>query len=143
MAVVLVLLGALAMVVATFLPLNESARFGRIEHNTLIQSGGWLLIVMALWAAVGAYRVDQGRQRPAFVIAPCVFGLALVGYWAVMAGSQTLYPVGADGQPDTSLPGVAATPGIGIYLAGVGVAAAGVGALMLRKQPAELDSPQA
>lgn len=40
LAVGLVLLGSLGMVIATFLPLNESGSFRRIENNTLIQHGG-------------------------------------------------------------------------------------------------------
>lgn len=133
LALGLVLLGSLAMVIATFLPLNESGRFGRIEDNTLIQQGGWVLIALAIWTALGGYYVDQGRQKVALVIVPTILAGLWVVYITATAGTQTLYPVGPDGHPDTSLPGTTATMGIGIYLAGVGVAVAFVGALMLRK----------
>ena len=133
LALGLVLLGSLAMVIATFLPLNQSGTYRRIEDNTLIQNGGWMLIALALWIAIGGYLVDQGRQRVALVIVPCVLAAVLVIFTGMTAGTQTLYPVGRDGNPDTSLPGTTATMGIGIYLAGVAVAVAFTGALMLRK----------
>ena len=51
------------------------------------------------------------------VIVPCVFAAALVILTSMTAGTQTLYPVGRDGNPDTSQAGTTATMGIGIYLA--------------------------
>ena len=132
LALGLVLLGSLAMVIPTFLPLNESGRFGHIEDNTLIQQGGWMLIALAIWTALSGYSVDQGRQRVALVIVPTVLAGLWVVYIAVTAGTQTLYPVGADGHPDTSMPGTTATMAIGIYLAGLGVTVAFIGAMMLR-----------
>ncbi len=142
MALGLVLLGSLAMVIATFLPLNESGSYRRIEDNTLIQHGGWMLIALAIWIAAAGYYVDLGTQQAALVIVPCVLAGLLVAYLGVTEGTQTLYPVGADGVPDTTRPGTTATMGIGIYLAGVAVAAAFVGALMLRK-PAANATPDA
>ena len=45
----LVLVGAAVMAIATFLPLNEPAGvFSMIKDNTLIQRGGWWLIVLAV-----------------------------------------------------------------------------------------------
>lgn len=133
-ALVLLILGSLAMVVATFLPLNESAKFGRIEQNTLIQHGGWMLIALAIWIAAGGYYVDQGRQKAALVIVPCVLAVGLVFFTAITEGAQTLYPIGADGNPDTAQPGTPATMGIGVYLAAVAVAVALAGSLMLREK---------
>jgi ribosomal protein S27E len=46
-------------------------------------------------------------------------------------GLRTLYPVGPDGNPITTQPGVVADLDIGIYVAGAGVAAAFVGSVML------------
>jgi hypothetical protein len=143
-ALVLVLLGSLAMIIATFLPLNESGRFLRIEDNTLIQNGGWILIALAIWIAVGGYYADQGSQRAVLAILPCVIAGAWIVFTAISAGTEKLYPIGSDGNPDTSQPGSAASTGIGIYLAGVGVAGAFVGALMLRKaSPNAPDAPPA
>jgi hypothetical protein len=67
---------------------------------------------------------------------------ALVFLTGATAGTQTLYPVGPNGNPDTSQAGTTATMGIGIYLAGVAVAVAFTGALMLRK-PASNPTPDA
>jgi hypothetical protein len=132
-ALILVLLGSLAMAVATFLPLNESGTFRRIEDNTLIQNGGWVLIALAIWISAAGYYADQGSQKIALVILPCVIAGAWIVFTAISAATEKLYPIGADGNPDTSQPGSAATTGIGIYLAGVGTAVALTGALMLRK----------
>jgi multisubunit Na+/H+ antiporter MnhG subunit len=142
LALGLVLLGSLAMVIATFLPLNESGTYRRIEDNTLIQHGGWMLIVLAIWIATAGYFVDQGRQQWALVFVPCILAAALVFLTGATAGTQTLYPVGPNGNPDTSQAGTTATMGIGIYLAGVAVAVAFTGALMLRK-PASNPTPDA
>jgi hypothetical protein len=132
LALGLILFGAFAMVIATFLPLNESGSYRRIEDNTLIQHGGWMLIVAAIWIVIAGYYLDRGTQSPALIIVPCVLAAAWVIFTGITAGTQTLYPVGANGTPDTSQPGTASTAGIGIYLAGVGVGMAFTGALMLR-----------
>jgi hypothetical protein len=54
------------------------------------------------------------------------------GIWATDKCFRTLYPIGADGGPDTSQPGVVAPLGIALYVAGADVAVALVGSLMLR-----------
>lgn len=129
------------MVIASFLPLYESPRFARIESNTLIQQGGWLLVLVALGIAVTGYRLDQGQSKSA--TPSIVLSLLAGGYAAVLAsdtGSRTLYPLTADGVPDTSQPGVVAALGTGVYLAGLSAAAALIGALMLRKTARDVAS---
>ena len=88
MALGLVLLGSLAMVIATFLPLNESGSYRRIEDNTLIQHGGWMLIALAIWIAAAGYYVDRGTQQAALVIVPCVLAGLLVAYLGVTEGRK-------------------------------------------------------
>jgi hypothetical protein len=100
-----------------------------------------MLIVLAIWIAIAGYYVDRGSQKWALVILPCVLAAGLVFLFGAMAGDQTLYPVRLDGTVDTTAQGTPATMGIGIYLAGVAVAAAFVGALMLRK-PAASPTPE-
>ena len=57
----LVITGALAIALGTFLPFQESPRFREIEQNTLIQNpSGWVLIALALGIVVTGYRVGQG-----------------------------------------------------------------------------------
>jgi hypothetical protein len=54
---------------------------------------------------------------------------------------RTLYPVGPDGNPITTQPGMVANLGIAIYVAGAGVAAAFIGSVMLlRSAKRELDA---
>lgn len=74
------------------------------------------------------------------VTVPCVLAVVQVISTGMTTGTQTLYPVGADSNPDTSQPGMTSTMGIGINLAGVAVAVAFAGALMLRK-PAPNPTP--
>jgi len=48
------LVGALAMVIAVFLPRVESTSFGGVAENTLIQSGdGWIFIGLSLGVSGG------------------------------------------------------------------------------------------
>jgi len=58
---VIVAAGALITTVATFLPWEESPSFRAIEHNTLIQQGGWILIALSLAAAASAFGVGSGK----------------------------------------------------------------------------------
>ena len=131
LALGLILVGAVALAISTFLPLVEpTGTFRMVEHNTLIQRGGWLLIALALGIAASGYRVSQGRWAARWVpIALCVSAAALI----VLNDKdlRTLYPVGPDGNPITTQPGIVANPGIAIYVAGAGVAAAFIGSVIL------------
>jgi hypothetical protein len=101
-----------------------------VEHNTLIQRGGWMLIALALGIAASGYRVSQGRWTARWLpIALCVSAAGLI----VLNDKdlRTLYPVGPHGNPITTGPGMVANPGIAFYVAGAGVAAAFIGSAML------------
>ena len=127
----LIIVGAAAMAISTFLPLVEPiSAFRPVEHNTLIQRGGWMLIALALGIAASGYRVSQGRWTARWIpIALCVSTAVLIGLNAT--DIRTLYPVGPHGNPITTQPGIVANPGIAIYVAGAGVAAAFIGSAML------------
>ena len=131
LALGLIVVGAVALAISTFLPLVEpTGKFRMVEHNTLIQRGGWMLIALALGIAASGYRVSQGRWTARWVpIALCVSAAALIvlNYKDL----RTLYPVGPDGNPITTEPGIVANAGIAIYVAGAGIAAAFVGSVML------------
>jgi hypothetical protein len=134
LALGLVIVGAVAMALAAFLPLNESTGvFRLVQDNTLIQHGGWLLIAAAVCIAVSGFWVSQSNPD-AWVLPVLLCVLAGIGIviWATDNDLRTLYPVGADGAPDTSQHGVVASLGIALYVAGAGVAVALVGSLMLR-----------
>ncbi len=63
LALGLVIIGSLAMAVATFLPFDEPVGFPRVEDNTLMQNGnGWILVALALAIAAAGYRVSQGQS---------------------------------------------------------------------------------
>lgn len=63
LALGLVIIGSLAMAVATFLPFDEPLGFHRVEDNTLMQNGnGWILVALALAIAAAGYRVSQGQS---------------------------------------------------------------------------------
>jgi hypothetical protein len=127
----LIIVGAGAMAISAFLPFVEpTGTFRMVEHNTLIQRGGWLLIALALGIAVSGYRVGQGRWTVRWVpIVLCVSAAVLIALNAKLL--RTLYPVGPDGNPITTEPGMVANPGIGLYVLGAGVAAASIGSVML------------
>ncbi len=132
LALGLVVVGALALAIAAFLPLDQATgQFGRVQDNTLIQHGGWALIALAVGIAASAYRVNHGGGKIWVPIVLCIIaGLVVIGF-ADDSGLRTLYPLGPDGTPDTSQPGVVASLGVAIYVAGVGAAVAFIGCLMI------------
>lgn len=132
LALGLTLLGCLAMAVATFLPLYESSRFARIQENTLIQHGGWMLIFVAGVIAVAAYRYAQGLTDSIFVPSGLSVLAGILLFFTVNDQSdRTLYPIGLDGNPIEDAPVTVAALGVGVYLAAAGIAVALVGSLML------------
>ena len=127
----LIIVGAVALAISTFLPLVEpTGTFRMVEHNTLIQRGGWMLVALAFGIAASGYRVSQGKWTARWIpIALCVSTAVLIGLNA--KDLRTLYPVGPDGNPITTQPGIVANPGIALYVAQAGVAAAFIGSAML------------
>jgi hypothetical protein len=124
---VLVAVGALTAIISAFLPWEESPSWRAIEHNTLIQQGGWILTALALGAAASAFRVGSGQTDKWW--APLIFvGLCAIFLLIEGNSSHTLYPVKPDGEVDTSDPGVTASLGIAIYVAWLGVALMATGA---------------
>lgn len=131
----LVIVGAAAMAIAAFLPLDEPAStFHRVENNTLIQHGGWQLVMIAIGIAAAGFRVNQ-REGDGWALPFVLSVLAAIRIvsWAADESLRTLYPVGPDGTVNTSGPGTVVPLGIAIYVAGVGAGAALIGSLMLRE----------
>jgi predicted RNA-binding Zn-ribbon protein involved in translation (DUF1610 family) len=132
------------MALAAFLPLDDaSGQFGGVRENTLIQHGGWMLIIGALVIAAAGFRAVQRKGKywlwPA---ALCAFGALRIIGWAADKDLRTLYPVTADGSLDTSRPGTVVPLGIAIYVAGAGIALAFIGSLLLN-QTGEPPAPNA
>jgi uncharacterized protein UPF0547 len=121
------------MAISAFLPLVEPiSAFRPVEHNTLIQHGGWMLIALALGIAASGYRVSQGKWTARWVpIVLCVITAGLIVLSTNSKDLRTLYPVGPDGNLITTQPGMVANLGIAIYVAGAGVAAAFIGSVTL------------
>jgi hypothetical protein len=130
----LVIVGAVAMVISAFLPLVEpTGVFRRVEENTPIEhSGGWMLVALAFGIAASGCRVSQGRWKEGWIpIALCVTAAGLIVLNSSNKDLRTLYPVGPDGNPITTQPGMVANIGMAIYVAGAGIAAAFIGSVML------------
>lgn len=129
----LVIVGAAALAISTFLPLVQPASALRmVEDNTLIQHAGWMLIALALGIAASGYRASRGRPNQRWTpLILCAVAAVLVLVDANDKDMRTLYPVHPDGSVDTSQPGMVANLGIAIYVAGAGVAAALIGSLIL------------
>jgi hypothetical protein len=128
----LVIVGAAAIALSTFLPLDEPGGFDVVSHNTLIQSGGWILIAVAVGIAAAGFRASQKPRKWVRPVVLCVLAAGGVIFWAQDKSMRTLYPIGLHGTPDTSQPGTVAPLGIALYVAGAGVAIALAGSLMLR-----------
>lgn len=122
------LVGAGLLLISVFLPRVESNTFATVEKNTLIQSGdGWWFILLAI-AVAGA--VWHAYYRDVRSIAPGVLGLIAIGvavYDGTNKSALTLCPV----NPAATQLGLGcstASPGIGIYMGGVGGALAVIAA---------------
>jgi hypothetical protein len=148
LALGLVLVGAAALAISVFLPLDQpTGLFRMVQDNTLIQHGGWWLILLALGIAVNGYRASRGNTEERWlVLIFCIIAAGLVIFDASNKDFRTLYPIGPDGNPITTQPGTVASLGIAIYVAGAGVAAAFMGALTFfqsaRKEVAHVEPTQ-
>src|SRR5581483_8963708 len=114
------LLGAIVMFVAVFLPRADSTTFARIADNTMIQNGdGWVFVGLAAGVAVASWYAYQRRAGGAGVLVLGAIATAFAVFWGTNRSSLTLCPVG----PLAGLVHVGcqkASPGVGIYAAGVG-----------------------
>jgi hypothetical protein len=131
----LALFGALAMVIAVFLPHLESSsfNFGGIQQNTLIQTGdGWIFIGLAAGIAGATYRAWKTGHKGWAVLILALIGVAAAYYDGTNHAALMLYSLGEDGTPDLDT-GTKASPGIGIYLAGAGGALALLGGWQMRR----------
>jgi hypothetical protein len=135
----LVIGGAVAVAIAAFLPLYEAAgTFSSVAQNTFIQHGGWLLIGGAIAIAVSGVRVSQRKPNGwLWTAILCVINAVFLVVWAKHEENRTLYPIGADGVPDSSQPGTVADFGIAIYVAGAVLAVAFIGSLMFVRSTRE------
>jgi len=113
------------LAISVFLPFVQPVSALRmVEDNTLIQHGGWVLIAAALGIAASGYRASRGKPTERWLlIILCVIAAGLIVLNANDKGLRTLYPVHPAGTVDTSQPGMVASLGIAIYVAGADAAA--------------------
>ena len=118
--------GAVAMLIAVFLPEADVTAFAAIENNTLIQSGdGWLFIVLGLAGLASAYHAYRSRRRT---------------WWPLVDGLLTVGLAFADGRPSNlhycsvlvKTQCTSGSPGIGLYLVGIGGGLMALGGWQLR-----------
>lgn len=135
--------GAAILLISIFLPLNESVM--RIESNTLIQRGGWAIAFGAVSIAVTAAKYDQTAKQAWFMPFIVVITLFLLAMQTHEAMNLTFYPIGDNGKPDSSMPGVSAPLGIAVYVAALGlfISASGMYNLWYTKQQLSKASDQA
>lgn len=116
--------GAAVVLLSVFLPMADSGEFTQIQGNALIQHGeGWLLIVLAIAAAITAFRtIGERRSWALVIIGLIIFGLAVV--YGTSDEMMTLVPASPSGVVEElqvlAGDGERASPGIGIYAAGLG-----------------------
>ena len=137
----IVLVGAAVMLIAIFLPQFETSSFARIEKNSLVQNGdGWWFIGIAVLAAGTAYRAYRNQRTSFAAVALGAIGIGLAIYYGTAHSQRRLCSVSPlnIGQ-HCSL----ATPGIGIYAAGVGGLLMLIGGLQIfRSEAAHVQAPQ-
>jgi Uncharacterised protein family UPF0547 len=135
LALGLVLVGAAALAIAAFLPLDEPSNSLRmVQDNTLIQHGHWGIIGLAVGIAGSGFLASQRNGKWPLTVLLCLVAGAEVFLHFTNTAERTLYPIGPNGAPDTTQPGTTTALGIALYVAGAGVAVALMGALGLRQQ---------
>jgi hypothetical protein len=125
-------LGAVLIVIGTFLPRAESKQFITVADNTLIQSGeGWAFIGLAVGIAAAAYAAYSRSRRgwAVTVLGGIVIALAIYNGTGDRLKLESLYP-GARATFGLSTT-EQASPGTGIYMVGAGGAIALFGGLGL------------
>jgi ribosomal protein L32 len=130
--VALACIGALAMAIAAFLPLDEPGRFARVTENALIHHGGWAFLALGAGIAVSAYRDYSAGQLKWTVVVLGVIALGLAIVIGTNKGYRTLYPLNSSGEPETSLGGTVEPLGLAVYVAGAGACAAILGGWIMR-----------
>jgi hypothetical protein len=115
------LAGGVVLVISVFLALaGNTTTFYRIADNTLIQHGGWPLVVLGVAAVLAAIRsTATGKPRRRTFLVLGLLAIALVVYVGTDKSLRTVYPI-LNGAPDASQPGTVASVGIGVYVAAVG-----------------------
>ncbi len=126
--------GALLSLVGAFLPYAESSTFARIKDNTLIQEGiGWLFIALAALGAVGLIQAQQRRRRTWMPFIAGVLGVAASIYAGTAKSVLELCPVNSNAANLLNIGCEKASPGLGIYVVGVGCLLMAIAGRLIRR----------
>jgi hypothetical protein len=129
----LVLVGAVAMAIAMFLPFAQPVNgLPILGKNTPFQLIGWHVLWPPFLIAYTGYLTTQGKRFAQWSL----IGLGVLAALGIVALAtdkdlRTMHVIGPGGAADSTGPGILASLGIAIYVAGTGVAVAIVGALAL------------
>lgn len=114
-------LGAVAMLIAAFLPYADvgSSGFSYIVDNTLIQQGiGWVFVGLAVGDAATLYRAYKGRKKTWGPIATGLIAVAVAIYAGTSKSVLTLCPTNPSSAFNSAC--TKASAGVGTYVAGIG-----------------------
>lgn len=128
-------IGGALIAVSVFMPIAErTGPFAYIQQNSLIQHGGWLVLVAGIGVAATAVRAAIGKEKPWWPIVSSLIAGAFVLRVVTNDKLRTLYPLNSDGEPDATVGGMVAPLGLAGYVAGVGAAIALISAVALFAQ---------
>ncbi len=142
--------GAAAMVIGVFLPAAESTKFLRVVDNSLIQQAwGWAFIGLGAAIAAAAYRAYRNRPKTSATILLGFIAIGLAIYLGTTdevlklgseASSSDLQDLGLQDSLDALSRTEKASPGVGIYLVGVGGLLAMIGGFqILNSEPSTVE----
>jgi len=127
--------GGALIAVSVFMPIAErTGPFAYIQENSLIQHGGWLVLVAGIGVAVTGIRAAIGKERPWWPIVSSLIAGAFVLRVVTNDKLRTLYPLNSDGEPDATVGGIVAPLGLAGYVAGAGAALALISTVALFAQ---------
>jgi hypothetical protein len=133
---ILASVGALLMLVSAFLPFADESGFTRVKDNTLIQQGwGWAFVGLAIVDAGAIYRAYRFSRRTGGPLFTGLGAVALAIYLGTSDSVLRLCPVNP--LPSLNIPCEKASPGVGIFAAGIGgllLAAGGFQLLAARRR---------
>jgi len=140
----LVFVGAAVLLISVFLPLADSSEFLHVAENSLIQhTEGWLVVALALAAAGAGYRTLVGEGKAGWIMAIGAIALGLAIFFGTSDNLLTLRSAEPTDQMGLgeALRAMThtekASPGIGIYAAGLGGLLVLAGGWMLRTPKAQ------
>jgi hypothetical protein len=126
----LAFVGAAVLVIAIFLPLGHSEGLAQVEKNSMIEGHLGIAVRYFLLAAAITIAASRALGWERFGWAVAILGVVGIVFAVVDANDESLYRLSGSGLLGEAI-AVKASPGLGIYAAGVGSGLALVGGLIL------------